>query len=344
MDTLQMKKESQVDPSDSTTAWIEPESWMNELWDWTDKYQIRSDSIPREASKLGELDSLKIKSDQITTLPEALCNLVNLKQLWLQCPNLKGLPCSIDQLQSLNYLEVNSDKITDLQTELPESFIQSFRDKKLHISGIPYCQFYTLGDGYNRIAHIALIDINDLWTEKALTELKSLSGVSMVIGLKARNIKQSIATTNSKLVDCIVNCAIEDMKAIKQMINGFFNNGVIDFIAFDYYELYEFVRDKQLYYFSSSASNLDSPSKDESIRQTCIDLVKKLSNDMASDIEGLIVHIESTRELNLDELNLVTEAFIDSIKFNFPIENFYLNNSLVEEAEYLTIKVISVVP
>ena len=164
----------------------------------------------------------------------------------------------------------------------------------------------------------------------------------MVIGLKARNIKQSIATTTSKLIDCIVNCAIEDMKDIEQMINGFFNNGVIDFIAFDYYELYEFVRDKQLYYFSSSASNLDSPSKDESIRQTCMDLVKKLSNDMASDIEGLIVHIESTRELNLDELNLVTEAFIDSIKFNFPIEKFYLNNSLVEDDEGITIKVLCV--
>lgn len=339
-----MKKESQVDPSysDSTTAFIKSEIWMNQLWDWADKYQISNDNLPRNASKLAELDSLKIKSDQITTLPEALCNLVNLKQLWLQCPNLTGLPCSIEQLQSLNYLEVNSDKITDLQTQLPETFIQSFRDKKLHISGIPYCQFYTLDGGYNRIAHIALIDINDLWTEKSLTELKSLSGVSMVIGLKARNIKQSITTTNSKLVDCIVNCAIEDMKAIKQMINGFFNNGVIDFIAFDYYELYEFVRDKQLYYFSSSASNLDSPSKDESIRQTCMDLVKKLSNDMASDIEGLIVHIESTRELNLDELNLVTEAFIDSIKFNFPIEKFYLNNSLVEDDEGITIKVLCV--
>lgn len=340
-----MKKEFQIDPSysDSTTAWIKPEIWMNQLWDWADKYQISDDSIPRNAGKLVELDSLKIKSDQITTLPEALCNLVNLKQLWLECPSLTGLPCSIYQLQVLEYVEVNSDMITDLQAELPESFIENFRDKKLHISGIPYCQFYTPERGYNRIAHIALIDTNDLWTEKSLTELKSQSGVSAVIGVKIENIKQSIATTDSKLVDCIVNCRIEDIKDIEQMFNGFFNNGVVDFIAFDYCELYAFVQDKQLYYFSSSASNLDSSYKDESIRQTCMDLVKKLSNDMASNIEGLILHIESTRELNLDELNLVTEAFVDSIKFNFPIENFYLNNSLVEDAEYLAIKVISVV-
>ena len=340
-----MKKESQIDHScpDLITAFIKPESWMNELWDWADKYQISDDSIPRNAGKLVELDSLKIKSEQITTLPEALCNLVNLKKLWLECPNLTGLPCSIDQLQSLSYLEVNSDKITDLQTELPESFIQSFRDKKLHISGIPYCQFYTPEGGYNRIAHIALIDINDLWTEKSLTELKSLSGVSMVIGLKARNIKQSIATTNSKLVDCVINCAIEDIKAIEQMFNGFLSNGVINFIAFDYCELYTFVRDKQLYYFSSYAGHLDVPSKDDSIRQTCMDLVQKLSSDMASDMKGLIVHIESTCELTLDELNLVTDVFIENIKINFPIENFYLNNSLVDEAEYLAIKVLSVV-
>lgn len=339
-----MKKESQVDPSysDSTTAWIKPESWMNELWDWADKYQVSNDTLPRNASKLVELDMLKIKSDQIITLPAAIGNLVNLKQLWLQCPNLTGLPCSIDQLQELDYMEVHSNKITDLQTQLPESSIQNFRDKKLHISGIPYCQFYTLGDGYKRIAHIALIDINDLWTEKSLTELKSQSGVSAVIGLEIENIKQSIATTNSKLVDCIVNCRIEDIKAIEQMFNGFFNNGVIDFIAFDYYELYEFVRDKQLYYFSSCASNLDSSSMHETIYQTCMDLVKKLSGDMAGDMEGLIVHIESTRELNLNELNLVTEAFIDSIKFNFPIEKFYLNNSLVEDAEGVTIKVLCV--
>lgn len=339
-----MKKESQVEPScpDSTTAWIKPESWMKKLWDWADKYQISNDNLPRNATKLVELDSLKIKSDQITTLPEALCNLVNLKQLWLQCPNLTGLPCSIDQLQVLEYMEVNSDKITDLQTELPESFIESFRDKKLHISGIVYCQFYTPEEGYNRIAHIALIDINDLWTEKALTELKSQSGVSAVIGLETGNIKQPIATTDSKLVDCIVNCRIEDIKAIEQMFNGFFNNGVIDFIAFDYCELYTFVRDKQLYYFSSRVGNLEAPSKDESIRQTCTNLVKKLSSDMASDIEGLIVHIESTRALNLDELNLITEVFINSETNNFPIENLYFNNSLVDDAEGIFIKVLCV--
>jgi len=266
-----MKKESQIDHShpDSTTTWIKPESWMNQLWDWADKYQVSNDSMPRDAAKLVELNSLKIESDQITTLPEALCNLVNLKQLRLQCTNLRGLPCSISQLQSLNYLEVNSDKITDLQAELPESFIQSFRNEKLHISGILYSQFYTPENAYNRIAHIALIDIKHPWTEKALTELKSLSGVSAVIGLETGNIKQPIAITNSKLVDCIVNCEIEDMKAIEHMFNGFFNNGVIDFIAFDYCELYAFVQHKQLYYFSGSASSLDALSKDETIRQTC---------------------------------------------------------------------------
>lgn len=341
LDTLQMKKESQLDPSYSTTAQIKLESWMNQLWDWADKYQISLDSIPRNATKLVELDSLTIETDQITTLPEAVCNLVNLKQLQLECCNLKGLPCSIDQLQSLDYMEVNSDKITDLQAELPETFIESFRNKKLHISGIPYSQIYTPEGSYNRIAHIALIDINDLWTEKALTELKRQSGVSAVIGVKTENKEQSIATTDSKLVDCIVNCAIGDMKAIEQMINGFFNNGVIDFIAFDYCELYAFVRNKQLYYFSSCVGNLEAPSKDESIRQTCMDLVEKLSSDIASGMEGLIVHIESTRALTLDELNLLTEVFIDSEIYNFPIENLYLNNSLVDD-EGMTIKVLSV--
>jgi len=73
-----------------------------------------------------------------------------------------------------------------------------------------------------------------------------------------------------------------------------------------------------------------------------MDLVNKLSNDMASVIEGLIVHIESTHMLTLDELNLITEAFIDSEINNFPIENLYLNNSLVEDAKGVTIKVLSV--
>ena len=78
------------------------EEWMQEIWDWADKFNIEKDVIPRKPKKLIKLEVLEISyNDEISTIPESIGNLKSLVTFALEGSKLKKLPNSIGELSNL---------------------------------------------------------------------------------------------------------------------------------------------------------------------------------------------------------------------------------------------------
>ena len=94
------------------------ESWMQEIWEWADKYKLPEDTIPRNRADLLALDKIRI-NDDIRFLPENIGKLSNLKSLYMCKTLLTTLPNSIGDLSSLESLNVSYSKLDSL----PDSIV-----------------------------------------------------------------------------------------------------------------------------------------------------------------------------------------------------------------------------
>src|SRR5699024_5276615 len=116
------------------------ESWMQEIWEWADRYEINEDTIPRSRIDLLGLESLSVYSinflpesignlvnltylevsfggfspNMLTSLPENIGNLINLRTLNVSDTKLTSLPKSIGNLVNLTSLDVSSNELTSL--------------------------------------------------------------------------------------------------------------------------------------------------------------------------------------------------------------------------------------
>ena len=110
------------------------DSWMQEIWDWADKFGVDEKDVPRKRENLLELTSLKLigsvkrffsrsngftshYNDKFSELPESIGNLTNLTSLNLSANELSELPESIGNLTNLTSLELCDNSLS----ELPES-------------------------------------------------------------------------------------------------------------------------------------------------------------------------------------------------------------------------------
>nr|WP_289057471.1 leucine-rich repeat domain-containing protein [uncultured Psychrobacter sp.] len=107
------------------------ESWMQEIWEWADKYKLPEDTIPRNRAGLLALEKIFISKDKISFLPENIGKLSNLKSftIWY-CP-LTTLPNSIGDLSSLEILDVATNELDSL----PESIGNLKNLRELRVSG-----------------------------------------------------------------------------------------------------------------------------------------------------------------------------------------------------------------
>ncbi|MGP5556111.1 hypothetical protein [Psychrobacter celer] len=81
------------------------ESWIQEIWDWADKFKIEDDVIPRNKLDLLCLETMEIgRYKGFKCLPKSIGNLSNLKSLNINANHLKSLPESIGNLSSLEKL------------------------------------------------------------------------------------------------------------------------------------------------------------------------------------------------------------------------------------------------
>ncbi len=94
-------------------------------------------SLPEIIGDLDNLKILNIRESAIETLPESFGNLKNLNELYALNSKLKILPESFGELRNLEYLELKYTQITSL----PESFGKLQNLKKAEISGNPLTTF-----------------------------------------------------------------------------------------------------------------------------------------------------------------------------------------------------------
>jgi leucine-rich repeat protein SHOC2 len=77
-------------------------------------------SLPESIGQLANLQTLEVHSNQITSLPKSIGQLTNLHELWLNNNGLTSLPESIGQLANLHTLMLSDNQLTSL----PESIGQ----------------------------------------------------------------------------------------------------------------------------------------------------------------------------------------------------------------------------
>jgi Leucine-rich repeat (LRR) protein len=86
------------------------EKWVLNLWDWADKNNIDSETLPRDKEQLLNPTSLDFYRKNLDNIPKEIGNLINLKELNLSQNNLKQLPQNICNLKNLEkfYLVLNN--------------------------------------------------------------------------------------------------------------------------------------------------------------------------------------------------------------------------------------------
>ena len=99
------------------------ETWMEEIWKWADENDLSEQDIPRNANDLINLQkfsSVVYESDSsrifryINPLPKAFSNLKKLKYLDLSNSDLKSVPAFLMNLNELETLKLNDNKISIL--------------------------------------------------------------------------------------------------------------------------------------------------------------------------------------------------------------------------------------
>lgn len=95
-------------------------SWMTELWEWADNFEISEQHLPRNAEELLAITDLDLRNKNLNELPDSIGQLTQLRRLMISDNQLEKLPDSINQLSNLKYLDIVDNPLTTL----PESIVQ----------------------------------------------------------------------------------------------------------------------------------------------------------------------------------------------------------------------------
>ena len=131
-------------------------------------------SLPESIGNLKNLRRLSISRNQLISLPDSIGNLIRLEYLYVQRNQLTSLPHSIGNLRNLRYLHLNFNKLTSL----PESIGNLENLKKLFLA---YNQLTALPHSIGNLRNLTNLQVmgNPLHQNiKLLKKLKS-KGVSV---------------------------------------------------------------------------------------------------------------------------------------------------------------------
>lgn len=132
-------------------------------------------SLPEIIGDLDNLKILNIRESAIETLPESFGNLKNLTELYALNSKLKILPESFGELRNLEYLELKYTQITSL----PESFGKLQNLKKAEISCNPLT---TLPESFGELRNLKKVDLNNNQLNtlpESLSNLKKLERIDL---------------------------------------------------------------------------------------------------------------------------------------------------------------------
>lgn len=132
-------------------------------------------SLPEIIGDLDNLKILNIRESAIETLPESFGNLKNLNELYALNSKLKILPESFGELRNLEYLELKYTQITSL----PESFGKLQNLKKAEISCNPLT---TLPESFGELRNLKKVDLNNNQLNtlpESLSNLKKLERIDL---------------------------------------------------------------------------------------------------------------------------------------------------------------------
>lgn len=132
-------------------------------------------SLPEIIGDLDNLKILNIRESAIETLPESFGNLKNLTELYALNSKLKILPESFGELRNLEYLELKYTQITSL----PESFGKLQNLKKAEISCNPLT---TLPESFGELRNLKKADLNNNQLNslpESLSNLKKLERIDL---------------------------------------------------------------------------------------------------------------------------------------------------------------------
>ena len=100
---------------------IPVEPWMQELWDWEDKYHL-TNPLPRHPEALKNLETLNISlkknlsslGSKTIDLPKSIYNLKNLKELHIKKFPISHLSENIERLDQLEVITVELGTLSKL--------------------------------------------------------------------------------------------------------------------------------------------------------------------------------------------------------------------------------------
>jgi Leucine-rich repeat (LRR) protein len=172
------------------TKLIEQRLWMERLWQWADRLDIKEYNLPRNEYELLNLTHLSFESytyykrEKFTELPKEIGNLTKLKFLELghvvNCEmqflnSLIELPKEIGKLTELTHLYIQSNRLTELPIEIGN--LTRLKELKLGFN-----QLITLPQ---EIGDLKQLEILTMWQNR-ITELppeignlKQLKGLSV---------------------------------------------------------------------------------------------------------------------------------------------------------------------
>ena len=209
------------------------ESWMQEIWEWADKYKLPEDTIPRNRADLLALDKIRI-NDDIRFLPENIGKLSNLKSLYMCTTLLTTLPNSIGDLSSLESLNVSYSKLDSL----PDSIV--------NLKNLQYLEVYSnylssLPENIGDLSNLEYLDI----TENKLDSLPdSIVNIKNLQYLKASNNKfDSLPEIIGSLSNLeVLYIADNDLKSLPEIIGSLSNLEVLNIAYNDLKSLPESIR------------------------------------------------------------------------------------------------------
>jgi hypothetical protein len=115
---------------------VPDDSWMERLWAWADKNNIKEKWLPRDKSGVINLQKLMFSHNYLTELPKEIGQLTNLQSLRIGGRNLlTKLPKEIGQLTNLQSLVIGGNMGGINLTELPKEIGQLTNLQILKLGG-----------------------------------------------------------------------------------------------------------------------------------------------------------------------------------------------------------------
>ncbi|MHA1727234.1 MAG: leucine-rich repeat domain-containing protein [Promethearchaeota archaeon] len=291
-------------------------------------------ALPESIGNLIDLQEFYIINDNIlSTLPDSLCSLLNLKVLNINGNNLKSLPESVGNLKNLEqlYLEINSlrrlpDSIGDLLNlnwlylkgnnlkYLPESLENLINLERLFLSGY---QLNKVPQSIENLQKLKILNIEHIDSSElnfSFNNLKNLRVLNL-IGNRFRSLPDSIGTMQNLHV---LNLERNKLKTLPDSIKGLINLRIINLLGNEFTKLPEFlgdlefleylyIEDEHIPYLPKSIKNLKNLKiicRSHEKRPTLPRNLKKIKNK-----------IKIKRNIRRNEMNKIINA--DLIKNHF---------------------------